>query len=69
MDLVMRAAALPAGAEFLSAWLNAAQEHGHQSGSTAPPEPPLLRNYKPKFFAPEDFEALEAFTGILIPRG
>ncbi|MGA3206151.1 MAG: gluconate 2-dehydrogenase subunit 3 family protein [Bryobacteraceae bacterium] len=33
----------------------------------APPEPPLLRNYQPKFFSPEDFRALQAFTEILIP--
>jgi hypothetical protein len=27
----------------------------------------LLRNYQPKFFSPEDFAALQAFTEILIP--
>ena len=26
-----------------------------------------MRNYKPKFFAADDFEALRAFTEILIP--
>src|SRR5438105_12620493 len=65
IDLALRAAALPGAAEFFSEWLQAADEHSH--GSTAPPEPPLLRNYKPQFFGPEDFEALEAFTEILIP--
>lgn len=68
LDLAVRAAALPGAAEFFSAWLQAADEHRHASGSTAPPEPPLLRDYKPKFFGPEDFEALESFTEILIPR-
>ena len=64
LDLVLRAATLPGGAEFLATWLHAADDHNH---STAPPEPPLLRNYQPKFFGPEDFAALQAFTEILIP--
>jgi len=67
LDLALRAAALPGAAEFFSAWLKAAGGHPHASGSNAPPEPPLLRNYKPKFFQPEDFEALQSFTEILIP--
>lgn len=70
VDLAVRAAALPGAAEFFATWLRADQEHQHDSGpagSTAPPEPPLLRDYKPRFFAPEDFEALQAFTEILIP--
>jgi gluconate 2-dehydrogenase gamma chain len=67
MDLALRAAALPGAAEFFSEWLRAADEHSHSSGPAAPPEPPLLSNYKPQFFGPEDFEALEAFTEILIP--
>jgi hypothetical protein len=65
LDLAMRAAALPGGAEFFSAWLHAADDHKH--GSDAPPEPPLLRNYQPKFFSPGDFAVLQAFTEILIP--
>lgn len=48
----------------MTAWLKAADEHEH---STPPPELPLLRDYQPKFFNAEDFAALEAFTGILIP--
>jgi len=70
VDLAVRAAALPGAAEFFAAWLRAAQEHQHGSGSsgfTAPPEPLLLRDYQPKFFAPDDFEALQSFTEILIP--
>jgi hypothetical protein len=65
LNLAMRAAALPGGAGFFSAWLKAADDHKH--GSDAPPEPPLLRDYQPKFFSPEDFAALQAFTEILIP--
>ena len=69
LDLAVRATALPGAAEFFSAWLTAAQVHQHASSgsSEAPPEPPLLRNYKPVFFAPDDFEALQAITEILIP--
>ncbi len=65
LELAIRAAALPGGAEFFSAWLQAADDHKH--GSDAPPEPPLLRDYQPKFFSVEDFWALRAFTEILIP--
>ena len=64
MDLVLRAAALPGGAEFLTAWLGAQSAHEH---SAAPPEPALLRDYRPQFFEPGDFKALEAFCEILIP--
>ena len=65
LNLAARAAALPGAAEFFSTWLRAAGTHAHPS--SAPPEPPLLRDYKPKFFDPEDFSALQAFTEILIP--
>lgn len=50
----------------MSAWLHA-QEHNHAGSSSAPPESSLLKNRKPQFFSPEDFEALRAFTEILIP--
>jgi len=65
--LASRAAALPGGSEFFAAWLKAADEHKHPANSSAPPEPPLFRDYKPQFFSPEDFESLQAFTEILIP--
>lgn len=67
LDLAVRAAALPVGLEFFAAWSKAGQSHHYSTGSNAPPEPDLLRDYKPKFFGPEDFEALQAFTEILIP--
>ncbi|HEV1286356.1 MAG TPA: gluconate 2-dehydrogenase subunit 3 family protein [Bryobacteraceae bacterium] len=63
LELAARAAALPGGAEFLADWLKA-QDHSH---SEAPPESDRLKNRKPQFFSPEDFEALQAFTEILIP--
>jgi hypothetical protein len=66
LELAMRAAALPGGAEFLAVWLKA-QEHNHAADSAAPPETSLLRNREPQFFSHEDFEALQAFTEILIP--
>jgi hypothetical protein len=67
LDISLRAAVLPGAAEFFAAWLKAAGQHEHSSSSTAPPEPPLLTNYQPRFFSPEDFSALQAFTEILIP--
>lgn len=64
--MALRAAAVPGAAAFFSAWLRA--DTGHQgSGFTAPPEPPLLRDYQPRFFDRSDFDALRAFTEILIP--
>ncbi len=67
-ELALRAAALPGAMLFFANWLTAAPAHNHQNGATAPPDPKLLRNYTPKFFTPEDFNALDAFTDILIPR-
>jgi gluconate 2-dehydrogenase gamma chain len=67
LDLATRAAALPGAAAFFSTWLRAADDHAHMSNSKAPPEPPLFRDYKPHFFEPGDFEALQSFTEILIP--
>jgi hypothetical protein len=64
LDLLARASALPAGAEFLSTWLRAQPAHDHPS---APPEPPLLKDYKPQFFEEADFAALQSFCEILIP--
>jgi Gluconate 2-dehydrogenase subunit 3 len=70
-ELALRAAAFPGAAAFFSAWLTAAQSNSHPGihhmETVAPPQPTLLQNYEPKFFAPEDFEALQAFTQILIP--
>jgi hypothetical protein len=70
LDLAVRAAALPGAAEFFSTWLQAAgrgPQHGVATNAFAPPEPPLLRDYQPKFFPADDFAALQAFTEILIP--
>ena len=64
LDLAVRVAATPAGLEFFSAWKMTAQGHDHTS---APPESPILRDYQPRFFSPEDFAALQSFTEILIP--
>jgi hypothetical protein len=62
-DLVARAAALPAGAEFFSTWLRAQPTHPH---SSAPSKPALLQNYQPKFFGEADFAALQSFCEILM---
>jgi gluconate 2-dehydrogenase subunit 3-like protein len=66
LDMAVRAAALPGAAQFFSAWLRAGQATRH-AASQAPPEPPFLRDYRPRFFATDDFEALQSFTEILIP--
>jgi hypothetical protein len=66
LDLAVKAALVPGADLFFSAWLNAASPHEHDSGQ-APAQPDLLRNYQPKFFSPDDFQALQAFTEILIP--
>src|SRR5207244_8797098 len=67
LDLAVRAAALPGATEFFAAWFQAAAQQPAALGRLAPPEPPLLREYQPKFFDAEDFAALQAFTEILIP--
>jgi hypothetical protein len=61
-----------AGAQaFLSRWIRAAEAdahaYAHATGTQAPPEPDRWTGYKPAFFSPEQFTALEAFTEILIP--
>lgn len=68
LELVARAASIPAASAFFSAWLKAVPAHTAHGGSDAPPMPDLLKNYQPTFFSAEDFQALEAFTEILIPR-
>ena len=67
MRLAAYAVALPGAADFFSAWLSAAPRQHQPHRPYSPPEPPLLRDYQPKFFDREDFEALQAFTEILIP--
>jgi hypothetical protein len=69
LELALRAAALPGGPAFLSAWVKPARSgHDHSDAtSIPPPEPKLLVDYQPRFFSPEDFEALKAITEILIP--
>jgi hypothetical protein len=65
LDMALRAAALPGAAAFFSTWLHA--DAGHQPTPQAPPQPNLLRDYRPRFFDQGDFDALQAFTEILIP--
>jgi hypothetical protein len=65
LDMALRAIALPAAGEFFSAWLG--NTAGRQHAAGAPAEPPLLRDYTPRFFDRADFDALRAFTEILIP--
>jgi hypothetical protein len=65
LALTAYAVALPGAAEFFGAWLRAAPHA--QPGGWQPPQPPILRDYAPKFFDAGDFSALQAFTEILIP--
>ncbi len=67
LDLAVRAAATPAGMEFFAAWSKAAAQHTHSADEAMTSEPSPLRDYQPRFFSGEDFEALQAFTEILIP--
>ncbi len=66
-EMALRAAALPGAALFLAAWLRADDVHDHGSATPAPPQPQWLSDYQPKFFAAEDFRALESLTELLIP--
>jgi hypothetical protein len=66
LEMAARAAALPGATAFFSTWLHADAGAQH-SGFAPPPEPPLLRDYQPVFFDRADFDALRAFTEILIP--
>jgi hypothetical protein len=66
LEMALRAAALPGGAAFFSTWLRADTGPPHP-GPIAPPGPTLLRDYPPTFFDRSDFDALQAFTEILIP--
>ncbi|MFL6116481.1 MAG: gluconate 2-dehydrogenase subunit 3 family protein [Catenulispora sp.] len=65
LQLAAYAVALPGASAFFGTWLEAGSQQ-HTMG-TQPPEPPLLRDYVPKFFDAQDFEALQALTAILIP--
>lgn len=67
LTLLSAALAAPGAAPFFSAWLHAAPAAVQGLSMAAPPEPPLLRDYQPKFFDADDFKALQAFTEILIP--
>jgi hypothetical protein len=69
---ILRAASVVGGQEFFSDWMRAAQvvshsSHAHNTTSHAPPEPDHWTSYTPKFFSPEDFRNLDAFTALLIP--
>lgn len=65
LDCAVRLAAAPAGLSLLSEWARAAQAHVHTT--TAPAEPSFFADYRPQFFSPADFQALQNFTELLIP--
>jgi Gluconate 2-dehydrogenase subunit 3 len=63
--LVSRVAATAAGQAFLSSWLAEAHEAGHEH--SAPPSPDRWKDYSPRFFSNDDFQALDQFVAVLIP--
>lgn len=69
--MITQAAAVTGGTDFFSNWLQAgqaaAEAHHHGENQFAPPEPDRWSHYQPKFFSPEEFQMLDAFTAILIP--
>ncbi len=68
--MILRAAAATGATEFFQDWLRAGESqshHAHNSHSFAPPDPHDWNSYQPKFFSPEEFRMLDAFTAILIP--
>jgi hypothetical protein len=67
LQLMGYVVALPGAAEFTSVWLDAAGRQQDTYRTDTPPEPPLLRDYEPRFFTLEDFKVLQALTEILIP--
>lgn len=68
VHLLAYASTLPASANFLADWLQAADHNTtHPAVNAPPPEPDLWRNYQPGFFNREDYDALAALTEILIP--
>ena len=62
--VVTRAAAAAGGQQFFSGWLRAAETHAH---SQAPPEPDRWSKYQRQFFSTEEYQAIAAFSEILIP--
>ena len=67
IGMLAAAAVAPAGARFLTAWLDAAPHAGHAAQAIGTTAPAALQNYTPQFFDAQDFAALQAFTDILIP--
>lgn len=69
--MISRAFAAAGAQPFFSGWIRAAEAdahaYAHGAGSHAPPEPDRWMGYKPRFFSPEQFAALQSFTEILIP--
>lgn len=67
MESALAASTLPGAADFFLNWLSHAAPESHGAAHAAPPEPPLLTNYQPRFFEKVDFEVLESICSLLIP--
>lgn len=58
---------LPGTADYFLNWLRDAAPHAEHTTHIAPPEPPFLASYSPRFFKPDDYAALQSICEILIP--
>lgn len=67
MESALAATTLPGAADYFINWLQQVAPESHHAAHIAPPEPPLLTGYKPRFFNAKDFEALESICSLLIP--
>ena len=67
MESALAVTGLPGAADYFINWLHDAAPHAEHLGHIAPPEPPFLASYRPRFFSSEDFDALQSICEILIP--
>ncbi|MBV8896830.1 MAG: gluconate 2-dehydrogenase subunit 3 family protein [Acidobacteriaceae bacterium] len=64
--LIARVTAVAGSSEFFGAWLRGAPMQPAMH-SSAPPDPHDWSSYRPAFFSPREYEAVEVFSAILIP--
>ncbi len=67
MTLTSRVFGTAAGQTFLALWISSVHAQERHSHSSPPPQPAFPNDYPPRFFSPEQFKILQAYTEILIP--
>lgn len=67
MESALAATSLPGAADYFINWLHEVAPSVVHTEHLAPPEPPFLATYQPRFFSKEDFDALQTICEILIP--